>query len=93
MVVVVVVVNAIVVVVVVCSTTTQETSALVDCVSATILVYTPSVNESVICQVIVDPSGTETDNDVSVANEATVKLAPPFIVVYEPLSILYSTFT
>ena len=70
---------------------TQETSALVDCVSATILVYTPSVNESVICQVIVDPSGTETVNDVSVANEATVKLA--LKVVYEPLSILYSTFT
>ena len=40
---------------------------------------------------IVDPSGTETVNDVSVANEATVKLA--LKVVYEPLSILYSTFT
>ena len=42
---------------------------------------------------IVDPSDTETVNEVSVANEATVKLAPPSIVVYEPLSILYSTFT
>ena len=38
---------------------------------------------------IVDPSDTETVNEVSVANEATVKLA--LKVVYEPLSILYWT--
>ena len=40
---------------------------------------------------IVWPSETETLNDVSVANEETVKFA--LNVVYEPLLILYSTFT
>ena len=90
-VVVVVVIVVVVVVVVVAATTVQETSSLVDCVSALILVKSLEVKESVILHVIVEPSDTDWVIDVSVANEATVKFAEA--VTYAPSSILYSTFT
>ena len=69
--------------------TAQSTTALCVWVSTDIFVKSFDVNESVILQVIVDPSVTDTDNDTFVTLEAIKRFE--LAVSNDPESILYST--